>query len=273
MPLPQGADLVISSHFHPSGKPEKEKTTIGLFFAPKPPSQKLIGMQLPAGFGRHAGINIPPGEENFRIADSLTLPVNAKLISVAPHAHYLGKTFRATATLPDGTTKDLFLIDDWYFNWQDSYFYKEPIPLPAGTTVEVEITYDNSATNPNQQFDPPRRIQWGEESTDEMGSLSFGLVAATPADETRLGLATIRKSGGLFGGTPRTFIGDAIDKALQERVMKTDRNRDGVITPEEMPTEHADGTLFKQLDTDNDGKITRAEVESGWHILRKLAKK
>jgi hypothetical protein len=196
-----------------------------------------------------------------------------KLISVAPHAHYLGKTFKATATLPDGTNRKLFYIDNWYFNWQDSYFYKEPVLLPAGTKVDVTITYDNTADNPNQQFDPPRQIRWGEESTDEMGSLSFGFIAARPEDEGKLSLASLSRSGGLFGGTPRTIIGDAIDSALKDRVMKTDRNRDGVITPDEMPPQHADGVLFRKLDADGDGRITREEVELGWGILRDLAKR
>ena len=40
MPLPKGADIVLASHFHPSGKVEMEKTTLGLHFADKPPHRK-----------------------------------------------------------------------------------------------------------------------------------------------------------------------------------------------------------------------------------------
>ena len=96
------------------------------------------------------------------------------------------KEFKATATLPDGSTKPLLWIQDWDFNWQDGYNYKEPVILPKGTRVDVRITYDNSASNPrNQPSNPPKKVWWGEQSTDEMGSISFGLIPLRREDERR----------------------------------------------------------------------------------------
>ena len=51
------------------------------------------------------------------------------------------------------------------------------------TPIDVRITYDNSAGNPRNPSNPPKRVWWGEESTDEMGSVSFGLIPVRKEDE------------------------------------------------------------------------------------------
>ena len=66
---------------------------------------------------------------------------------------------KATATLPDGSTRSLLWIKDWDFNWQDGYVYKQPFTLPKGTRIDVTITYDNSAENPRNPISPPRRAR------------------------------------------------------------------------------------------------------------------
>jgi mono/diheme cytochrome c family protein len=183
LPMARGSDFVIQMHFHPTGKVEREKSTVGIYFADKPPDRMLRVLQLPGLFGIGQGIDIPAGEKNYVISRSATLPVDVKVYLVNPHAHYLGKEFKATATLPDGTERPLLWIQDWDFNWQDGYNYKQPVLLPKGTRIDVRITYDNSAANPRNPSNPPKRVWWGEESTDEMGSIGFGLIPVRTEDE------------------------------------------------------------------------------------------
>lgn len=183
LPMSRGSDFVIQMHFHPTGKMEREKSTVGIYFADKAPDRMLRVLQLPGLFGIGQGIDIPPGEKNYVISRSATLPVDVKIFLTQPHAHYLGKEFKATATLPDGTERPLLWIQDWDFNWQDGYNYKQPVILPKGTRIDVRITYDNSASNPRNPSNPPKRVWWGEESTDEMGSVSFGLIPVRKEDE------------------------------------------------------------------------------------------
>ena len=38
--LPKGADFILSTHFHPSGKAEKEISAVGIYFASGPPRQR-----------------------------------------------------------------------------------------------------------------------------------------------------------------------------------------------------------------------------------------
>ena len=88
--------------------------------------------------------------------------------------------------MPGGEVKTLLLINDWDFAWQDRYFFQQLAPLPAGTRLDAEIHWDNSADNPRNPSTPPTRVTWGEESKDEMGSISLIAVPHEESDFTTL---------------------------------------------------------------------------------------
>jgi len=180
--LPAGADMIVQMHFHPSGKIEHEQATIGFYFADGAPKRTLAALQLPVLFGAFAGIDIPPGEKRFVIRDSFTLPVDVEVIGSGAHAHFLAKDMRMTALLPTGTKKDLLRIQNWDFNWQERYYFKDALRLPKGTRIDVEIAYDNSSENPNNPNSPPKRVTFGQQSTDEMGSMSIEIVPVRESD-------------------------------------------------------------------------------------------
>jgi hypothetical protein len=180
--IPKGSDLVVQYHFHPTGKPESEKSLIGLYFAKKAPDRSLVRIQMPPAYSLFSGLDIPPGDKDFVLRDSYTLPVAIDAVGVGAHAHYIGKRMKMTATLPDGDVKTLLSISDWDFAWQDRYFFKELHLLPQGTRLDVEIHWDNSADNPRNPSNPPTRVTWGEESKDEMGSISLVAVPHDQAD-------------------------------------------------------------------------------------------
>lgn len=157
----KNSDFVLQIHFHPTGKPETERSTIGLYFATTPPGRKVREIMAPGLFGVLANIDIPAGEKNYEVKASARTFANMRAYSVIAHAHYLGKEMKAIATLPDGSTKPMLWIKNWDFNWQDRYVYKQPVDLPKGTKIDVTITWDNSADNPHNPCNPPRRVQWG----------------------------------------------------------------------------------------------------------------
>ena len=169
-----------------SGKAEEEQSTIALYFADKAPTQRFKGVQLPIGFGALAGIDIPAGKKDFAIEDSFTLPVDVKAFGISAHAHYLGKDFTMTATLPNGEKKMLLHVPDWDFGWQEQYRFQDYYELPKNTKLHVRMTYDNSADNPHNPTSPPRRVRWGKESTDEMGSITLQVVAAKESEFPKL---------------------------------------------------------------------------------------
>ena len=180
--VPKGSDLVVQYHFHPTGKPEVEKSLIGLYFAKKAPERRLTRIQLPPSYSLFSGLDIPAGQKDFVIRDSYTLPIAVDAVGVSAHAHYLATRMKMTATLPDGQVKDLLIIKDWDFAWQDRYYFKDFVPLPKGTKLDSEIHWDNSADNPHNPTSPPIHIEWGEGSKDEMGSISLIAVAQVKSE-------------------------------------------------------------------------------------------
>jgi Flp pilus assembly protein TadD/mono/diheme cytochrome c family protein len=180
-PLSPGADLILMLHLKPAGRPETIQARLGLYFSDAPPQLQptLIRMT-------RQHMDIPAGERGYVVTDSFALDVDVDLYTIQPHAHLLAKEVRSYATLPDGTRKWLIYIKEWDFNWQGIFRYKRPEFLPAGTTINVEFTYDNSSANPHNPYRPPRRVSYGQHTTDEMAELWLQVVTRNPADRARL---------------------------------------------------------------------------------------
>jgi tetratricopeptide (TPR) repeat protein len=164
----------------PGAKAEPVQPSIGLFFTSTPPTRVPIVVKLES-----KSIDIPAGEANYAIEDSYVLPVDVSVVSVYPHAHYLAKEMRGTATLPDGTEKSLLWVRQWDIRWQDQYRYQDPVVLPRGTTLRMRFTYDNSSGNALSPR-PPRRVTWGQSSTDEMGALWVEVIPRRSEDAALL---------------------------------------------------------------------------------------
>jgi mono/diheme cytochrome c family protein len=178
LPIRKGMDVVIQIHYHPSGKPEQDQSSLGLAFS-GPPTKGRTSILL---FDHH--LDIAPGDASYVAKASLTLPRDVQLAAVTPHAHYLCKDMKVTATLPDGSTMPLIRIKDWDFNWQNAYRYRAPLDLPKGTRIDLVYTFDNSENNAHNPVHPPVRIHWGEETKDEM-ALVFLTVLLPTTEEAR----------------------------------------------------------------------------------------
>jgi Flp pilus assembly protein TadD len=181
--LDPGSDLILNLHLQPSGKPEIVNAEVGLYFATQAAARHPMLLQL-----EHDGaIDIPAGSRSFAVTDHLKLPVAVNLLAIYPHAHYLGKQIEAWAELPDGARRPLLKIDQWDINWQATYTYRQPVFLPAGSTVAMRISYDNTAENPRNPSHPPKRVMTGNRSQDEMGHVWLQVLPETKnQDDPRL---------------------------------------------------------------------------------------
>jgi tetratricopeptide (TPR) repeat protein/mono/diheme cytochrome c family protein len=188
-PIEPGTDLVVQMHLTPSGRPEQVQASIGLYLTDEPPAAAPMMLRLGA-----KTIDIEPGATAYDLNDSYLLPVDVSLLSIYPHAHYLGRQMTVTAERPDGSTQSLLHIPNWNFNWQDEYVYATPIALPRGTRVTMRYLYDNSAGNPRNPSSPPRRVRFGPDTTDEMGELLLQVLPAQATDLPRLRADAARKN-------------------------------------------------------------------------------
>jgi tetratricopeptide (TPR) repeat protein len=174
-------DLVVELHMQPTGRAEPVQPTIAFYFGADPPERTPAMLRL----GRQS-IDIPAGEGHYTIADSFVLPVDVEVVAVQPHAHYRARDIQGMATLPDGSTRQLIHIKEWDFRWQHVFRYQTPLRFPKGTTLSMRYTYDNSAANPRNPVQPPRRVYWGQRSSDEMGDLWLQVLTADDRDLDRL---------------------------------------------------------------------------------------
>lgn len=179
--FPKGSNLVLQTHFHPSGKPEAEATRVAVYRADGPPQHRHRIIQVPPLFSMLEGLEIPPGEKAHTIRDSFVLPVDVDAFRVGAHAHFLGRRMNLVATLPDGTRQTLLDVPRWDFAWQDQYAYRQRLRLPAGTRLDAEVVWDNSTDNPDNPFSPPVAVRWGEQSEEEMGSLLLAVMVPDDA--------------------------------------------------------------------------------------------
>ncbi|MBI4483465.1 MAG: ascorbate-dependent monooxygenase [Acidobacteria bacterium] len=194
MKLAAQSRVIMQVHYSATGGSlAPDRTSAALYFAKKPIDKNLY--VLPLG---NLTFVIPAGASRHEVTASFTtLPgVDAHLIGIAPHMHLLGRETQVKATAPDGTERCLIHIDDWDFQWQGNYFYKEPVPLKGGTRLSLTAYYDNSVNNPNNPNNPPKDVRWGEATTDEMciAFISFTLdsehLAVDPSSGTPSLLAT-----------------------------------------------------------------------------------
>jgi peroxiredoxin len=178
--LPKESDIIMQVHYHRTGKPEKDRTKIGLYFAKKPVEKPWNTLVIN---GMSPLTLIRAGNANHTERGGGYVTADAKIYSVMPHMHLLGKSVKITMTPPDGKPQLLLEIKNWDYNWQESYWLKEAIDVKAGTKLEIEAVFDNSAKNPNNPSNPPKLVTFGEETTNEM---LFGFIGAVPAGTERV---------------------------------------------------------------------------------------
>ena len=162
--IPPRARLVIQVHYNnPGDTAETDVTRVGLHFTSGPFDRRLHGLLASAW-----GFSIPAGAPRTTVTARTYVREDLEAIAVHAHMHLIGREMTVTAHLPGGRTEPLLKIDDWDFDWQLLYYFTRPVALPAGTVVEAECVYDNSAANLRNPSKPPRLVTSGFETTDEM---------------------------------------------------------------------------------------------------------
>jgi peroxiredoxin len=179
--LPKDADVVVQIHYHPSGKPETDRSRIGLYFS-RSPVRQTLHWSAAVKFD----LKIPPGEARHEATAQWKIPVDVEALAVTPHMHMLGHDMRLWVVFPDGREQDLIDIPDWDFAWQNTYYFDQPVTLPRDTVMKLVAHFDNSENNPRNPNKPPKLVTFGEATSDEM---CIGFIAVTKAgqDLTRPG--------------------------------------------------------------------------------------
>jgi hypothetical protein len=143
-----------------------DSSYINIYFAKTPPKRPVLEFQL-------GTLGVSPVEPDMIIAPNVLKPVKSRFVvpfdisvlTINPHMHELGKSFKAYALQPNGDTIRLISIPRWDFNWQYFYTFPKMVKIPKGSTIIAEGVYDNTTNNPINPFNPPQTI------TDQRGSM------------------------------------------------------------------------------------------------------
>jgi len=171
IPLPKGSDIVLEMHYHKSGKPEIDQTSVGISYCKKPVDKRLRLLAVVAG------VSIPADATDHITNGTASVMQDITAYDVTPHMHLLGKKIKVSVEMSDGSNRQLVNVVDWDFNWQIEYIFREPIKIPAGAKFKITASYDNSSGNPRNPNNPPKRVTWGEQTTDEMCIAFIGFTA------------------------------------------------------------------------------------------------
>ncbi|SPE33634.1 conserved exported hypothetical protein [Candidatus Sulfopaludibacter sp. SbA3] len=184
--IPKGSDLVFQMHYTANGKAGMDQSRIGFIFAKEPPKERVANT-----FIANLNFRIPPQEADFPVHARVTLYQDATVLSLFPHMHVRGKSFEYRVTYPTGETETLLDVPNYDFNWQLSYYLKQPKLLPKGTVIECVAHFDNS---PNNRFnpDPTKEVFWGEQTWEEMVAGFVDL--AMPVTTTMRDIAVPKKT-------------------------------------------------------------------------------
>jgi mono/diheme cytochrome c family protein len=184
--MPTRGVVLLTMHYGPSSVPTQDLSTVNIYFSEAPVERVVQATSIGSGgIGEIEPPLVIPADsiKTFRV--DLVTSLDLSVLYVWPHMHLLGKTFEAWATTPDNKILPIVKIPEWDFRWQESYRFKNLLHIPKGSTIHVRGTYDNTAQNPNNPFNPPQMIVSQDlmESRSEMLNLILLFLEYKPGDE------------------------------------------------------------------------------------------
>lgn len=245
--IPAGSRLLFEVHYTPDGSPHEDLSRVGFCFVdPAEVTHEVITTEV-----AKTDFVIPPHESSAKFsARSGPSPDDVLLLSMSPHMHLRGKSFRYEAVLPDESREILLDVPHYDFNWQTRYVLSEPRRLPAGVRIVCTAAFDNSEENLANP-DPSISVRWGDQSWDEMLIGYFDVLL--PRDDARSA-----------GRKPfRTLV--TVDEILQ----RLDKDSSGDVSVEESQNNAALVSGFEKLDENADGALDKQELEQLVEYLNK----
>lgn len=161
--VPANSKLMFEMHYTPNGTKQTDLSYAGVCFVEKEEVKHVLNGRIAL---KH-DFAIPPNAANHVVKAKYRSRKDELLLSMTPHMHLRGKSFRYDATYPDGTKETLLNVPRYDFNWQLEYVLAEPKRLPRGTEVLCTAIFDNSdanLSNPNAE----KTVYWGDQSFEEM---------------------------------------------------------------------------------------------------------
>ncbi|MBM3793852.1 MAG: thiol-disulfide isomerase [Acidobacteria bacterium] len=176
--IPAGSDVVFECHFDTNGEETVDASELAIYFAKEPPVERVVTLSV-----QNMIFTIPPGDPAYRSDATVTFAEPVRVVSVQPHMHLRGKAMKIEAVDPAGRKAGVIDVPRYDFNWQTTYFLRDPLPLAPGARLDCAAWFDNSPNNKHNP-DPRTAVKWGDQSRDEMhiGFVEIAFDARVDAD-------------------------------------------------------------------------------------------
>jgi hypothetical protein len=130
--LPANAELTVRIHYKKTwqfeGKSLKDKSTVGIYFAPEKSVQDLLVVPIAAPTGA-----APAGQ---KLTFVHVIDRDAQALALSPDQVPPNITLTASAILPNGTRTPLIRLKT-RADWARRYWFEKPITMPRGTKIEI----------------------------------------------------------------------------------------------------------------------------------------
>jgi hypothetical protein len=157
-----GAVLLFQIHYTTNGVATRDRSSVGLIFAKRPPQQEIRNSAFV-----NAVFVIPAGSRDQAVESAIQFDNDSHIWALFPHTHLRGKSWQYRLVYPDGRSEVVLSVPKYDFNWQTYYMFTRPLAVPKGTRLEATARYDNSAEN-RWNPDPRVDVRWGEQTWQEM---------------------------------------------------------------------------------------------------------
>ncbi len=182
---------LVDLHYGPSDRNTIDSSVVNVFFRKEPPTRPTFEINLGTdGVGKITPPLVIPPNQITKHSVSYTIEKPITVLTINPHLHLLGKSFKAYAVKPNGDTVPLISIPKWNFRWQYFYTFKQAQVLSAGTTITAWAEFDNTVQNHNNPNHPPKQVseRWEDggnsmRASDEMFQFIITYIPYQKGDE------------------------------------------------------------------------------------------
>jgi hypothetical protein len=176
-----GSKINWDIHYSAAGEAITTVVELGVYFYPtgQEPKYRQVLSLFPAALFE---MDIQPNSISV-VQGYSVMQAAGRIDSFQPHMHLRGKAMSMEAVLPNGQTQMLSHVNNFNFNWHNSYVYAdEAAPLlPKGTVLKVTAWHDNTTAMPSNP-DPSQWVGWGDRTVDEMAHAWVNVTYMSDSD-------------------------------------------------------------------------------------------
>ncbi len=205
-----GSKIVMQIHYPAGTAGEVDSTKIRMYFYPVGetgvrPIYDVVPLQnwflnLPAN-------TVTPYTSTYPGTGGL--PFEMSMFAVFPHSHKVC-TKIVNYAYKGSDTINMIRINDWNFEWQGFYTFKNLKKIPLGYKIFSKHIYDNTVNNPHNPFSPPQHVIAGTSTTDEMLFDGIQFLLYQPGDEL-INVDSLLNADPLISGVKKLETNTAFD--------------------------------------------------------------